>query len=491
MFHVPNKLVRTCIIASIILIISPAGCQPRKPKKVKTKQKPIPGVAILPAEDALSCRAITRARCDDGRRKQYPALFTSPPVAPQTLRAISSLQNVRIGAVGDSVTEQLFQALQCYLSRVPPAHGLSFSKFVELHSVPLNATELRRFLVGALRGVDVAVVSFGSWYDWDGDDAAAPPLDAARVAPDAAEALVKACVFPDEVARAGFAAVMYGPVWDGALPSRTRRVAVRRRYACAKPLLGPLAFASDLTRLVGAVRHERRRLPLLVWKDVAPQHFAGRASGRWEGSGRGKVEACGAVENERLAYARNAIADAILAADGTSDGTFDGTSNGTSDGSADGADREAVSGADRGSNRGAKAPGASVASMAAPPAGPPAFAAVARTWGRDLPLWRLHAGDYTRAVGGGGAVDCTHFCSPSIATWGWAAAVLEAFAAVVAEGIARSGNDADQRRPPRRSPESPLLALPASALNGPSRDRRGSKQGSKRESKRRSISPGH
>eukprot|EP00614_Pseudopedinella_elastica_P018667 CAMPEP_0172646988 /NCGR_PEP_ID=MMETSP1068-20121228/240523_1 /TAXON_ID=35684 /ORGANISM="Pseudopedinella elastica, Strain CCMP716" /LENGTH=263 /DNA_ID=CAMNT_0013461261 /DNA_START=608 /DNA_END=1399 /DNA_ORIENTATION=+ len=255
-----------------------------------------------------------------------------------------------------------------------------------MNAVSFNRTELRRYLIGALDGVDAAVVSFGLWYDWEGAAAKIGPPQGAletdkanEVSADAAEKLVHKCSFSQEDLSA-FDQVVYGPVWFGSFPSRARRVAVRRRYRCADLMLGPTSYASDLRRFIEVVRDEnlpsgQGRLPTwMVWKDLPPQHFLDRASGRWETAGSEKIRdtKCGPVKDEALAYERNAIADSVIGGS------------------------------------------------------PGVFSAVARTWNEDLPRWDLHA-KYLP----GRAVDCTHFCNPSPVTWTWCASVVRALAAAM------------------------------------------------------------
>jgi len=114
----------------------------------------------------------------------------------------------------------------------------------------------------------------------------------------------------------------------------------------------------------------------VVWKDVAPQHFAGPASGTYADAAvhGAPGAACGAVADAAAAYARNAVADRVLLA----------------------------------------APGAPVA-------------AVVRTWRGDVAAWDQHvAAKDARSPG-----DCTHFCLPSPVTWAWATALLAAVADVL------------------------------------------------------------
>jgi hypothetical protein len=354
------------------LQVNPSGERPRATKKKSTTLS-TSMMAIRSAQDAHACEAISRARCSRfGARSAYKDAFTSPPLSPRALHAVSSLRHLRIGAVGDSVTEQLYEAMQCYLGLATTTHDLTFTRFVDLHSVPLNSTELRRYLAGALSGVDVAVVSFGGWYDWEGDGQAG--VDAVSVRADASEALIGACAFADDAVRQSFEGVLNGVVWDDASRlSRVRRLSIRRRNLCSGPLLGPTALASDMRRLVTVLEEAPLLFPVLVWKDSPPQHFKGRPSGRFESSALQRPSACGPVESAGQAYSRNSITDALVG-------------NTT------------------------------------------AFSGVARTWDHDLPLWQVHASDFAhRDSGGPGPVDCTHYCNPSAVTWNWVRAVLEAF----------------------------------------------------------------
>lgn len=146
--------------------------------------------------------------------------------------------------MGDSVAEQTYHALHCYLEtatpRVKSANGLSswrlhgqqpnglnvsFPAFVHLPAVLLNRSALKEYLVGALKDVDIAIVSLGTWYDWRSGDQTANKSSVAN--PTMAELVTQAssisgdvtgriletnCTFSDKALRAAFAASMYEKV---------------------------------------------------------------------------------------------------------------------------------------------------------------------------------------------------------------------------------------------------------------------------------------
>jgi len=243
----------------------------------------------------------------------------------------------------------------------------------QLHVVPIDTAALTRYVSELARASDALVVSLGTWYTVAGGVHA--PAD-----PGATERALAAC--PDD-ARDAIAAKERAFAHAPAVGTDFIYELANLRRHCRNRVLNGVAFASDLARLRAALAASEPR-PRVVWKDVAPQHFANAPSGDFGGISGPRTARCGPVGDAVAAKARNLVADHVL-----------------------------LSG---------RAP----------------VAAVARTWNRDSAAWDHH-------VGGG---DCTHFCNPSTVTWGWVQALVpalaEALTQVVVTNSTLSRHPADQ-----------------------------------------------
>ena len=294
-----------------------------------------------------------RHACPAGRGRRPPAP-TEPWRAPEA--ALRRLRGTRIGFLGDSLPWQASHALSCALE---PAANVTIAMY-QLHVVPIDTAALTRYVSELARASDALVVSLGTWYTVAGGVHA--PAD-----PGATGRAIAAC--PDD-ARDAIAAKERAFAHAPAVGTDFIYELANLRRHCRNRVLNGVAFASDLARLRAALAASEPR-PRVVWKDVAPQHFANAPSGDFGGISGPRTARCGPVGDAVAAKARNLVADRVL-----------------------------LSG---------RAP----------------VAAVARTWNRDSAAWDHH-------VGGG---DCTHFCNPSTVTWGWVQALVPALAEALTQVV--------------------------------------------------------
>jgi hypothetical protein len=198
-------------------------------------------------------------------------------------------KKVKVLVMGDSVIWQMWQLLECML---PPSSPISFD-FQGLHVFP----ETESIFIDTLNGFqstqkyDIFIISIGMWYNWDWNS----DLDLSASSSWTLKTLEESKKCPD-----GLRDLLFS----------TNRWFIRgltTRARCKEHLLGLDAYVSGLKRLSNIAK--MGTFPLILWKDLPPQHWNGSESGQYEWGTKGS---CASIPDKEKAYSRNRVADTVL-----------------------------------------------------------------------------------------------------------------------------------------------------------------------------------
>ena len=254
----------------------------------------------------------TAARCS---RVRHRAPVRNASRAGATADTRTPPLNASVVLAGDSVIEQLYHVAAC---TADPSVRFYRPSLNVVPPEPLLSAQL----ASILRPGHLHIFSFGLWYNWNASAAAAGELATAMTAdgdvgPGRAP-LPEATATWTEAQTRNCSAVRH---IDNARHFDARAYAYARR-ACGEISLGLHAFVSDLRRFDVALRATAARLSIpwrdIIWRTLTPQHYRDSPGGFYASSlaawpaAQHECAPLDTTEQRRLAWQRNAIADAVL-----------------------------------------------------------------------------------------------------------------------------------------------------------------------------------
>lgn len=311
-------------------------------------------------------------------------LFVDASSMRATRSEAAALKKLPIAVVGDSIAAQVAQALSEHLGH-HRVHVFS----VPLHTIPIQEDSLREYLHEHLGSATIAILAFGSWYHHEENINWQDQVLGANTTLE----LLKNCE-----RNIGLHAPSLLTEERELYPSLMNKLALSRNLRWCPQALGYRSFASDLQRLLEVFSRVRisstskypnsrfRNWPIVMWKDVPPQHFACEDSGLFSSgciseSRTNNSFTCGPISDIAKSSERNAAADRVI----------------------------------HEFNKKQMIDGKAVV-----------VASSVHTWSEDAIHWELH-----NAMVTGRGKDCTHFCSHSVVTLNWAVAITAAAASLI------------------------------------------------------------
>lgn len=177
--------------------------------------------------------------------------------AVNSTRLRKALVGLRIRLLGDSVMLQFYDTLKCALRS--PSTQVSYFK---VDVIPHERDDLLSILTAAILNVDILVINFGVWYNWNpSSDSVGENIDADYTSKGPASHLH----IGREFTKARNGSCEYDRCVD------MHKYANERRWAHTLDLA---TYVSDLIRLrEGLLFLNSSRMPYLIWKATAPKHF--------------------------------------------------------------------------------------------------------------------------------------------------------------------------------------------------------------------------
>eukprot|EP00746_Dinoflagellata_sp_MGD_P152268 gnl/MRDRNA2_/MRDRNA2_83546_c0_seq5.p1 gnl/MRDRNA2_/MRDRNA2_83546_c0~~gnl/MRDRNA2_/MRDRNA2_83546_c0_seq5.p1 ORF type:complete len:488 (-),score=49.64 gnl/MRDRNA2_/MRDRNA2_83546_c0_seq5:158-1621(-) len=313
--------------------------KPVKPEKKTTLRSTHNAIADLLTFQ--ECASQSHHKCPEGEISQDK---TSDPLSGlETSGLRDHLEGLHILLVGDSVMGQLYQGMKCTLL------SNTTVEFFQMPVVPHKSELLEKVIENLFDGpfswkADVIVFNFGLWYNLNPIDThmlvknGVPKMLGHIPASWSAKLVGEQCFIAgnkDGRAWSRYKLGCYGFSPRPGEPASETSQALTD-YSYHRKWIGPdaldmKAYASDLRRFkntLSRLRMKRKKMPELIWKYTTPQHFPTQNGlYDWLGPkavlknllGRPKQEKkegehyCKDLENPKEAYARNMIAEDILA----------------------------------------------------------------------------------------------------------------------------------------------------------------------------------